>query len=278
MSEHTITTPQIKRLERSRDSRFLAGVSGGLGRYFDIAPAVFRLGFVVLTLLGGSGVLVYIAAVLVIPNEGEETSMAEDILRKRREHPARLVALGLIAVAVLSLLTHAGTWPTAGAAWFLVLVAGLILLWTGRRRGIVVAIAAVLALLATAAVAAAVAAFAWFNVSLGDGVGNHTYTPTTVAGVAKGYELGIGKLQLDLTKLPSGRPASVSAKVGIGDLRIVVPRGVPMTVATHVKAGAIDVLGHHEDGTNVKSVVGGGSELTVVANVGAGHIEVVREP
>lgn len=81
MSEHTITTPHIKRLERSRDSRVIAGVAGGLGRYFDIAPAVFRLGFIVLTLLGGSGVLVYIAAVLVMPKEGEETSMAESTLR-----------------------------------------------------------------------------------------------------------------------------------------------------------------------------------------------------
>jgi phage shock protein PspC (stress-responsive transcriptional regulator) len=278
MSEHTITTPQIKRLERSRDSRVIAGVAGGLGRYFDIAPAVFRLGFIVLTLLGGSGVLVYIAAVLVMPNEGDETSMAEDILRKRRDHPARLIALGLIAVAVLSLLARAGTWPTAGAAWFLVLVAGLVLLWTGRRRGIVIAITTVLVLVATAVVAAVVAAFAWFNVSLGDGVGKHRYAPTSIAALAGGYELGIGRLQLDLTKLPAGAPASVSARVGIGNLRIILPRGVPATVSTHVKAGKVDALGYHDDGTNVKAVVGSGSEVTVVANVGAGHIEVVRAP
>ena len=278
MSEHTITAPKIKRLERSRDSRVIAGVSGGLGRYFDIAPVVFRLGFVVLTLLGGSGVLVYIAAVLVMPQEGEETSLAEDILRKRRDHPARLVALGLIAVAVVSLLARAGTWPTAGTAWFLVLVAGLVLLWTSRRRGIVVAIAAILALAAAVAVAAVVAAFAWFNVSLRDGVGNHRYAPTNVASVSKGYELGIGKLQLDLTKLPNGTPANVSASVGIGDLRIVIPRDVPATISTRVKAGDLDVLGHHDDGTNVKAVIGSGSQLNIVANVGAGHIEVVRAP
>lgn len=276
MSEHTITTPKIKRLERSRDSRIIAGVCGGLGRYFDIAPAVFRLGFVVLTLLGGSGLLVYIAAVLVMPQEGEETSTAEDILRKRREHPVRLVALGLIAVAALSLLARADTWPTAGTAWFLVLVAGLVLLWTGRRRGIVVAIAAILALLATLAVAAVVAAFAWFDVSLGDGVGNHHYAPTNVASLATGYELGIGKLQLDLTKLPAGAPASVYARVGMGELRIVLPRGVPATISTRVKAGDLDVLGHHDDGTDVKDVVGGGRQLNVVATVGAGHLEVVR--
>ena len=80
MSEHTLHTPMVKRLERSSDAKILAGVAGGLGRYFDLAPAVFRLGFIVLTLLGGAGVLVYIAAVLVMPKEGEEFSVAEDIL------------------------------------------------------------------------------------------------------------------------------------------------------------------------------------------------------
>src|SRR6185312_14498223 len=99
MSEYTTPTPLVKRLERSSDAKILGGVSGGLGRYFDLSPAVFRLGFVVLTLLGGAGVLVYIAAALVMPKEGEERSVAEDILANRRDHPARLVALGLVAVA-----------------------------------------------------------------------------------------------------------------------------------------------------------------------------------
>src|SRR4051812_23995253 len=130
MSEHTLNPPSIKRLERTRTDKVLAGVSAGLGRYFDLTPAVFRLGFVVLTLLGGAGILVYIAAVLVMPKEGDERSIAEGILAERRDHPARLVALGLVAVAVLSLLARADTWPTAGTAWVLVVIAGLIFLWT----------------------------------------------------------------------------------------------------------------------------------------------------
>src|SRR5213082_3045826 len=88
MTQPLTHPPQVKRLERSSSSRVVAGVSGGLGRYFDLNPAVFRLGFVVLTLLGGAGILVYIAAVLVMPKEGSESSIAEDILRKRRDHPA----------------------------------------------------------------------------------------------------------------------------------------------------------------------------------------------
>ena len=62
ISTHTLGNGATKRLERSRSDRKLAGVCGGLARYFDIHPAVYRVGFVVLTLLGGAGILIYLAA------------------------------------------------------------------------------------------------------------------------------------------------------------------------------------------------------------------------
>lgn len=278
MNTHIASTPEIRRLERSRTDKYLAGVSGGLGRYFDLTPTVFRLGFVVLTLLGGAGILVYIAAALVMPKEGEERSTAEDILANRRDHPARLVALGLLAVAVLSLLARASTWPTAGGAWFLIIVAALIFLWTSRKRGargIVVALVTLFALVLVTAVAAVTAAFGWFNVSLDDGVGTQTYMPASVAALKPEYKVGIGKLQLDLTRLPVGRPATVRARVGIGELRIILPQNATPTINARVKAGSVDSLGHHDDGTSVRYVTGDGI-LTVIAKVGAGHIEVVR--
>jgi phage shock protein PspC (stress-responsive transcriptional regulator) len=71
MTEHITHTPTVRRLERSSSDKMLAGVCGGLGRYFELNPTVFRVGFVVLTLLGGAGVLVYLAAALVMPGEGK---------------------------------------------------------------------------------------------------------------------------------------------------------------------------------------------------------------
>ena len=56
-----------RRLTRSSSDRVLGGVAGGLGRYFDIDPIIFRIGFVVLTLAGGAGVLAYLAAWLLVP-------------------------------------------------------------------------------------------------------------------------------------------------------------------------------------------------------------------
>jgi len=56
-----------KRLYRSRDNSMIAGVCGGLGEYFDMDPTFIRLLWIVFTLAGGSGILAYIIAWIVIP-------------------------------------------------------------------------------------------------------------------------------------------------------------------------------------------------------------------
>jgi phage shock protein PspC (stress-responsive transcriptional regulator) len=57
-----------KRLFRSRENRVLGGVCGGLGRYFNTDPVFFRIGAIVLALIGGAGVLLYLAGLLLIPS------------------------------------------------------------------------------------------------------------------------------------------------------------------------------------------------------------------
>src|SRR6186997_888510 len=133
MSENTVEQSAVKRLERSRSDRMLAGVCGGLARYFDIHPAFYRVGFVVLTLIGGAGILIYIAAALVIPDEGEPDSIASAALRDRRERPWPLIGLAFVAVAGLVLLSRVSIWPHGDVAWFLLLIAGVIILHLARR-------------------------------------------------------------------------------------------------------------------------------------------------
>src|SRR4029079_9028468 len=99
MSEHTTHIPEVRKLQRSQSDRMIAGVSGGLARYFEIHPAVFRVGFVVLTLLGGAGIVTSAPAVLVMPDEGRGASMATAALRNGRDGPWPLIGLGLLAVA-----------------------------------------------------------------------------------------------------------------------------------------------------------------------------------
>lgn len=56
-------------LRRSTDDRVVFGIAGGLGRYLGIDPVVVRIGFVLLTVFGGSGILLYLIALVVIPEE-----------------------------------------------------------------------------------------------------------------------------------------------------------------------------------------------------------------
>jgi phage shock protein C len=59
----------IKRLYRSRTERIIAGVCGGIGEYFEVDPTLIRLLWVIFVLLGGSGIIGYIIAWIIIPEE-----------------------------------------------------------------------------------------------------------------------------------------------------------------------------------------------------------------
>ena len=65
----------MKRLYRSKNERMLGGVCAGLGEHFDIDPTVIRLVWAVITVLSiGTGVLVYIIAWILIPEEESGSS------------------------------------------------------------------------------------------------------------------------------------------------------------------------------------------------------------
>ena len=69
----------MKRLVRTRDDSVLAGVCGGFGQYFNLDSALVRLLWVFFTIFGGSGVLAYIVAVFIIPDE----STGKDVTPRR---------------------------------------------------------------------------------------------------------------------------------------------------------------------------------------------------
>lgn len=56
-----------RRLYRSRDDYWIAGVCGGLGRYFEVDSNPIRLAFVLLAAWNGIGVLLYLVTVLIVP-------------------------------------------------------------------------------------------------------------------------------------------------------------------------------------------------------------------
>jgi phage shock protein PspC (stress-responsive transcriptional regulator) len=63
--------PAPRRFLRSSSDRVIGGVGGGLGRYFGIDATLVRIALVVLAMLGGTGLVIYAAALILVPNDGE---------------------------------------------------------------------------------------------------------------------------------------------------------------------------------------------------------------
>jgi phage shock protein PspC (stress-responsive transcriptional regulator)/predicted membrane protein len=272
----------------------IGGVCGGLGQYFDVNPVFYRIGFVVLALLGGAGILIYGASLLVIPNEGEGDSIAADVLRNHRQRPAALLGLALVALAGIALLSHLSFRIHSEGFWVVVLVGGALILWSQRRTTHVVATdAPVVAVprrrswltitLVTFGVLVVIAIAAFVTLAatymhLGDGIGSRTYAPTSTAALQRDYRLGTGHLTLDLSGLDVARgTTTVAAHVGIGQLEVTVPRDAKVRVLGHVSWGDAKILGNDENGHDVDTVLGSAApQLVVDAHVGAGEIEVRR--
>ena len=124
-----------RRLVRPTEGRWLGGVAAGLGRYFDVNPLVYRIAFAALALVGGTGILLYLAAWLVIPGEHDDESIAVEALRGRRDQPWLLVGVGLLAFGALFALSEARFWPGTGNVWLAAtLVGGAIVWWHVSNR------------------------------------------------------------------------------------------------------------------------------------------------
>ncbi|MDQ3823797.1 MAG: PspC domain-containing protein, partial [Actinomycetota bacterium] len=125
--------PVPRRLFRSRDDRVVGGVAGGLGKYFDVDPVFFRVGFVATAFLGGLGVFLYLAALLFVPAEpspGEEPG--------RRSRALTIAAAAVLIVVGGIILSDGGWW--FGGSFFgplgFLLVGGAVVWWLvwGRSR------------------------------------------------------------------------------------------------------------------------------------------------
>jgi phage shock protein PspC (stress-responsive transcriptional regulator) len=74
-----------KRLLRIRQGRLVAGVCTGLAAYFGVDVNLVRLAFGVLTVFYGLGILLYLIAWMILPEDGDESgSILESLINKRR--------------------------------------------------------------------------------------------------------------------------------------------------------------------------------------------------
>jgi phage shock protein PspC (stress-responsive transcriptional regulator) len=72
--------PERPALRRPFQDRMLAGVAVGLARYLGVDVTIVRIAFVVLTIVGGAGIPLYLAGLLLIPEEGSDQSIASSLI------------------------------------------------------------------------------------------------------------------------------------------------------------------------------------------------------
>lgn len=120
-------------LRRGKRDKVLAGVCGGLGRYFDLDPVIFRIVLGVLAVTGGVGLIFYGFAWLLLPQEGEEDSEAKKLLTGRVEGST----LAAVFAALVGCALFLSMLDNGGLAVFSVLAAlalGGAAYWSQRRR------------------------------------------------------------------------------------------------------------------------------------------------
>ncbi|MFI1013687.1 PspC domain-containing protein [Streptomyces sp. NPDC020965] len=115
--------------------KMLGGVCGGLGRYFDIDPVIFRIVIGVLGVTGGVGLIFYGFAWLLIPLEDEEENEARRLLTGRVEGAA-LTALFLALIGCGLFLTMLNSGGTLTFAAMLGLAVSGAAVWSLRRRSV----------------------------------------------------------------------------------------------------------------------------------------------
>jgi phage shock protein PspC (stress-responsive transcriptional regulator) len=291
----TATMPQPdapRRLRRSSSDRMLGGVAGGLGRYFDVDPVLFRIGFVVLLFAGGAGLLAYLGLWLITPSDGPGESASQTGVR------ALAVIGGVVLVLVSLPFLFVGAFIAIPLLPLTLLVLVIILLARGARGKadsdgtdvlarvalvllvIVVSIAAFFAAAAGAALGGG-AVIAGVVIALGIGLVAAAFTggggrwlvlPAVVLAAplglvaASGLDIkgGMGEREYRPTSLAELRPAY---KLGAGELRLdlrdlQLPAG---RTPLNVKMGAGHVVVYVPENVCVSSNV----------KIGAGYAQVL---
>ncbi|MFE4535036.1 PspC domain-containing protein [Streptomyces scopuliridis] len=120
-------------LRRSSRQKMVAGVCGGLGRYCDIDPVIFRIVIGVLTVTGGIGLIFYGFAWLLIPLEGEDENELRRLLSGRVDGSS-LIAVLLALVGCGLLLSMLGDDNTLSFGVMLSVAVVGSAVWSQRRR------------------------------------------------------------------------------------------------------------------------------------------------
>jgi hypothetical protein len=191
------------------------------------------------------------------------------------------LALGTAVVVWAVLLAVAGAW-LAGideqlAAWVVVAIGAALVASAFTRTARWLVLPAVAFVLAVAVIAAA-------HVDLHGGMGERTYRPHTLGEVRGGYQLGAGRLEIDLREIafPPGA-TRLHVRLGVGEIVVLVPHGVCVATSARIGGGYVGALESESGGLDVDwaerpSPPPHTPRLVLDGNVGLGALLVADHP
>jgi phage shock protein C len=130
-----------RRLYKSRRLRMIDGICGGISEYFGVDVTIIRILFVLLVLMGGTGLLLYIAAMIIMPTNPDFTAMPEP--QGHRGGDKRFWGVFLILVGATVLFINLGWlagfdwWSLSGSVVLpvLMIAAGMFVIFGVRSKG-----------------------------------------------------------------------------------------------------------------------------------------------
>jgi phage shock protein PspC (stress-responsive transcriptional regulator) len=199
-------------LTRGRDGRWLAGVCAGIARHRNLPARSVRTAFGLAALVGGVGVLAYLACWLIIPAEGDDEPGTRGIVVLAQACAAcvglaTLAAVGsaatifgfgwgVLAIAAVILVAALAGWPRVGVGWALLPVAALALPALSMSIG---------------------------GVRLAPETRNVAIAPQSVAEIpGAGYSSGLGSLVVDLRHTTFPATGNVALRIDAGIRRTIV--------------------------------------------------------
>jgi phage shock protein C len=143
---------ELKRLYKSRTERMIDGVCGGVAKYFNVDPTLVRVAWVLMTLLGGAGILLYIVSMIIIPKEpyfipqpqaadAQSSGSTSSFAKEPSKRNSLFWGILLIAVGMILFLHNMGFAFWRHWWWFdggfflslLLILVGVAFLWGGRN-------------------------------------------------------------------------------------------------------------------------------------------------
>ncbi len=124
-----------KRIYRSRQDKVIGGVCGGIAEYFNIDPVWIRIIAVVLALMDGIGILAYIVAWIIIPENSRQKirdpkmqSQINSTIKKisnssRKNRASFIIGAILVAVGFSFLFNELFFWFSFKYVWPLIIIA-----------------------------------------------------------------------------------------------------------------------------------------------------------